>query len=504
MNRVERSFYFCLSFLMMGLAMSHLTNVVPWVDEVMFTDTAMHYVNGKGWTTNAWYSVAKQEPFLLYPPLYSMIIVLWMSVFRTTLIACRSMNLIFTLLIGLGILRICKQLGTRLSIKQIGILIVLLWCNEDMIYMYSNGRPDLLGAAVLVLIVSEMICIIRNNKKGWIIVILLVLLLMSGIQAVVCLYILLLWAYLILKEYRKSIKRISALTAFGTFIGFLLVCTFMACHGHLIAFVANMFSYSNTLMNLAMITLPVVGDYLGIDISLFLEKIANNTTDVPFYSRIMTIYTHPAYVALIGVIFILFLSDYKKMKSSSLYVMMKLLFVFILSIPLLMNLAGRFPDYYYWMAYLPVFLFVVILVGFKESRRNYLIIGLVLLFISAKGLACSIQQNNYSMIEAFISRCTMLKNKCVVAPFPVFYEMERLGCSAYYLGVYPSRYVPKDIEYVILPPKNSDHGVNHLYDYYESINESDSLQTIMVAESTTVGLKVFKIVRKPQYNSNKP
>ena len=184
--------------------------------------------------------------------------------------------------------------------------------------------------------------------------------------------------------------------------------------------------------------------------------------------------------------------------------MMKLLLVFVLSIPLLMNLAGRFPDYYYWMAYIPVFLFVVILVGFTKNRISHLIIGLVLLFISAKGLARSFLQDNYSMTAAFISRCAMLKNKYVVAPFSVFYEMEKLGSRAYYLGVYPTRYIPMDIEYVILPPKNSDYGVSHLYDYYESIQESDSLQTVMVAESTVVGLKVYKIIRKPQYSSNNP
>lgn len=505
MNRVERLVYFSLSLLMMGLAMSHLSNVVPWVDEVMFTDTAMHFMNGKGWTTNAWYSVAKQEPFLLYPPLYTMIMVLWMIVFGTTLIACRSMNLTMTLLIGWGIIRICMQLGTHLSKKQMCLFIMLLWCTEDMIYMYSNGRPDLLGAAILVWIVSEMICIIKNNKKGWTIIVLLsVLLAVSGIQEVVCLYILILLAYLLLKDQRKSVKRVSVLAAFGTFIGFLLVCAFMACHGHLIAFVVNMLSYSNTLMNLAMIGLPVLGNCLGIDFSLFLEKIANNTTDVTFYRRIMTIYTHPTYVALLGIILFVFLSEHKKLKSCSLYVTMKFLLVFVLSIPLLMNLAGRFPDYYYWMAYIPVFLFVVILVGFTKNRISHLIIGLVLLFISAKGSARSFLQDNYSMTAAFISRCAMLKNKYVVAPFSVFYEMEKLGSNAYYLGVYPTRYIPKDIEYVILPQKNSDYGVSHLYDYYESIQESDSLQTVMVAESTAVGLKVYKIIRKPQYSSNNP
>lgn len=52
--------YCCLSFMMIGLAMLRLTNMAPWVDEVMFIDTPMHFINGKGWTTYAWYSVAKQ------------------------------------------------------------------------------------------------------------------------------------------------------------------------------------------------------------------------------------------------------------------------------------------------------------------------------------------------------------------------------------------------------------------------------------------------------------
>lgn len=90
----------------------------------------------------------------------------------------------------------------------------------------------------------------------------------------------------------------------------------------------------------------------------------------------------------------------------------------------------------------------------------------------------------------------MLRNKSVVAPFSVFYEIERLGCDTYYLGVYPPRYLPHDIDYVILPQRDSDYGANRLYDYYDSINRSDSLQTVMVAESKAVGLKVFKILRR--------
>ena len=484
-------FYCCLSFVMMGLAISRLTYLMPWVDEVMFMDTPMHYVKGMGWTTFAWYSVAKQDPFLLYPPLYSMVMALWMNIFGTTLIACRSLNIIITMSIGWGLLRICRHLGLKMSLMQVGLLVMLLWCTDDMIYMYSNGRPDLLGAAILVFTISEMI----NQKNKWSIIFLSVLLLASGIQAVVCLMILQVLAYFSFRDYREMIKKIAVLSVLGTLLGFLLVCAFMACHSHLTAFVVNASSYSDTLMKLAMISLPVAGDYLGIDTALYLEKIANNTTDVPLYCRIFTIYTHPAYVSLLVVALFVFLSERTNLKGTSLYVMMKFLFVCFVSIPLLMNIVGRFPPYYYWMVYLTVFLLVVILAGFTKSRRNHFIIGLASLLLVIRGLICSTQHQDYLATETFMAQCTMLRDRNVVAPFSVFYEMEKLSSNTYYLGVYPPRYLPKDIDYVILPPKGSEYGTNQLYDFYENVNKSDSLQTVVIAESKTAGLKVYKVIK---------
>ena len=484
-------FYCCLSFVMMGLAISRLTYLMPWVDEVMFMDTPMHYVKGMGWTTFAWYSVAKQDPFLLYPPLYSMVMALWMNIFGTTLIACRSLNIIITMSIGWGLLRICRHLGLKMSLMQVGLLVMLLWCTDDMIYMYSNGRPDLLGAAILVFTISEMI----NQKNKWSIIFLSVLLLASGIQAVVCLMILQVLAYFSFRDYREMIKKIAVLSVLGTLLGFLLVCAFMACHSHLTAFVVNASSYSDTLMKLAMISLPVAGDYLGIDTALYLEKIANNTTDVPLYCRIFTIYTHPAYVSLLVVALFVFLSERTNLKGTSLYVMMKFLFVCFVSIPLLMNIVGRFPPYYYWMVYLTVFLLVVILAGFTKSRRNHFIIGLASLLLVIRGLICSTQHQDYLATETFMAQCTMLRDRNVVAPFSVFYEMEKLSRYTYYLGVYPPRYLPKDIDYVILSPKGSEYGTNQLYDFYENVNKSDSLQTVVIAESKTAGLKVYKVIK---------
>ena len=178
---------------------------------------------------------------------------------------------------------------------------------------------------------------------------------------------------------------------------------------------------------------------------------------------------------------------------------MKFLFVIALLIPLLMNITGRFPDYYYWMVYFPIFILVLLL---TELRKNHLIIGFVMLFLIIRGFNFFYQHNNYSDIEIFMKKCTILNNKSVFAPFSVFYEIEKMSSHTYYLGVYPLRYLPNDIDYLILPPKESGYGVNQLYDYYDSINKSDSLQAIMVAESKTAGLKVFKIIQKKQFPNN--
>ena len=52
--------YFFVSLLPVCLALSGLSSLTPWIDEVMFIDTPMRYVRGAGWTTHSWYSIASQ------------------------------------------------------------------------------------------------------------------------------------------------------------------------------------------------------------------------------------------------------------------------------------------------------------------------------------------------------------------------------------------------------------------------------------------------------------
>ena len=484
--------YFFVSVLPVCMALSGLSNLTPWIDEVMFIDTPMRYVREAGWTTHSWYSIANQEPFMLYPPLYSIILVPWMKVFGTSIFACRSLNVAITLIIGWGLIRILQQLNLKISIIQIFLLIVLLWFTNDMVFIYSNGRPDLMGALLLVLIANEMIHTIRSGKRKWSVLVLSAFLMTTAIQAAVCLVIILLLSFLVLDTYRKEIKYLTFLSVSGIFLGFVVNCAFMAYHGHLMSFVVNIFSYSGSAKAIAVFFLPVMGDCLGIDTTFFMGKLSKMGVDSPLYMRLISAFTRPAYLTLLIADIVFLLLYLKSIKKDPYYRIIRFLFIMTTIIPLLMVLAGRYESYYYWMAYLPLFMLTVCLFKLPNYRWGCFIIAFSVLFILTHNRMQK-DNNNYHELESFISHCTMLKDKKIIAPFSVFYEISKLSNDTYYLGIFPSQDLPQRMDYIILPERFADYGNDRLYDYFEAVSQSDSQQLVLVAENKRPELKVYKI-----------
>lgn len=484
--------YFFVSVLPVCMALSGLSNLTPWIDEVMFIDTPIRYVRGAGWTTHSWYSIANQEPFMLYPPLYSIILVPWMKVFGISIFACRSLNVAITLFIGWGLIRILQQLNLKISIIQILLLIILLWCTNDMVFMYSNGRPDLMGALFLVLIVNEMIYTVKSGKRKWSVFVLSAFLMTTAIQAAVCLVIILLLSFLVLDSYRKEIKYLTFLSVSGIFLGFMANCTFMAYHGHLMPFVVNIFSYSGSAKAITSFILPMMSDYLGIDTAYFMGKLSKMGVDSPLYMRLISAFTRSAYLALLIADIAILLLYLKSIKKGPYYMIIRYLFLMTTSIPLLMVLAGRYESYYYWMAYLPLFMLTVFLFKLPNYRWRCVIIAFSVLVILTHNRMQK-DNNNYHELESFISHCTMLKDKKIIVPFSVFYEISKLSNDTYYLGIFPPQNLPQRMDYIILPERSADYGNDRLYDYFEAVSQSDSQQLVLVAENKRLELKVYRI-----------
>ena len=349
-----------------------------------------------------------------------------------------------------------------------------------------------MGALLLVLIVNEMIYTVKSGKRKWSVLVLSAFLMTTAIQAAVCLVIILLLSFLVLDSYRKEIKYLTFLSVSGIFLGFVVNCAFMAYHGHLMSFVVNIFSYSGSAKAITSFILPMMDDYLGIDAAYFMGKLSKMGVDSPLYMRLISAFTRPAYLTLLIADIVFLLLYLKSIKKDSYYMIIRYLFIMTTGIPLLMALAGRYESYYYWMAYLPLFMLTVCLFKLPNYRWGCFIIAFSVLFILTHNRMQK-DSNNYYELESFISHCTMLKDKKIIAPFSVFYEISKISNETYYLGVFPPQDLPQRMDYIILPERSSDYGNNRLYDYFEAVSQSDSQQLVLVAENKMLEMKVYQI-----------
>ena len=252
-------------------------------------------------------------------------------------------------------------------------------------------------------------------------------------------------------------------------------------------------SYSGSAKAVASIVLSIINDCSGIDTSYFMGKLSKMGSESPLYLRLLSIFTRPVYASLLLADVMLMLIYIKSLKRKPGYVAVKHLSVLAVGIPLLMVLAGRFQTYYFWMAYLPLFLLTVMLFRLAEYRWACMIIAFPLSLALAHDITKESTDNHYKEQEYFMRRCTMLRGKKIIAPFSVFYEASRLSDRIYYLGIYPPRFLPSDIDYIILPERTADYGNDRIYKYLEDIGKTDSATIVLVAESKQPELKVYRI-----------
>ena len=108
MRYKEVLLFLLFSVLPVCIALSGLSSMTPWIDEVMMLDTSYNMAVHGAWETTAWYRVVGQYPFSTYPPLYQMAATAWIWLFGGSLVAVRSLNLIITFVLGGMCLRLMK------------------------------------------------------------------------------------------------------------------------------------------------------------------------------------------------------------------------------------------------------------------------------------------------------------------------------------------------------------------------------------------------------------
>lgn len=488
--------FILISLGMIFIHMLFMSNLLPWIDEVMYTDAPLHYVSGDGWITHAWSTNAGREPVSLAAPIYQFLLTGWMWIFGTSLWASRSLNLVILLLIGLGILKLTERVDVKMDKGGVVVFALLLWCTPAMMFMFRNGRTDLTGALICILLFIQIIDYLKGKAgKRWLIILFSALAFLTNLPAVIFATLVLLLGIVFLKGMRKKAFWATVWAFVGFFIGFCLMALYFLSKGALLAFLENLFAFSGFLKSLAAVVFPYIGPALGLDSDYYMAKFVqeNSAPAISFGTRIMEVLRNPSYIILLLSIITIVVICYKQIKQcSNKKVIYGLLLLGIL-IPILMLMIGRFASYYYWMALLPLFLCLSILYTKDEGWIGKSIVISIVIVLAVLGGRVVTEKSHYSEMRSFINESVFLKDKVIASPFAPFYEVERMSNKVYYPEVMSEENLPEHFDYIIMP-KCQTVAEKKIERLFNSIKGNETNEVRLVATCQEPYLVIFEVV----------
>lgn len=494
---VNKSFiYYLLSLVFIIVNLITLNNLFPWIDEVMMLDTSYNTAFHGAWETTAWYRVAGQYPFSTYPPLYQMLAAGWMWLFGSSLVAVRSLNLLISFVLGRVCLQLMKRHGLQLSVWPTVLFTFLLWGTSEMAWMYRNGRPDMLCAlmvAATVLVMDDYLTS-KSRSARIAVVIATAVLLCSGIQAAV--YLCALWFFLFImrRQRRREYFRLFVLLLTGFSLGILMVASFMMAHGRLVAFVSSIVQYSTTLSDLALAVLPWAGETFGFDAAPYAQKLLSLTTKMSFGHRLLSMAEYRSFLFLSAVTLTAYVAHFRNNLMRLFSDKGFLLLILAFYAPIMMVLAGRFPAYYRWMAFLPLLGSIMSIA--VRNRWWCAVLCVAALLMSVSGIRSMLPdgQGNYGNLHSFVQRQRFKSSDVIVCPFSMFYEIKPVCDTCYFAGVFPTEYI-RHVDYIVEAP-DGDSFDKPITDYVGQMKADTTLALVAIDHCEHPSLTLYQVRKK--------
>jgi len=483
-----------LTFIIVNLAT--LSNLAPWIDEVMMLDTSYNAAVHGSWETTAWYRVAGQYPFPTYPPLYQLLATAWIWLFGGSLVMVRSLNLLITFVQGCACLLLMKRHGLRLTPRTTTLFTMLLWGTEEMAWIYRNGRADILCALSFVFTIwtIEHHRLEQSPTTRIAVIVASATLTSSGVQAAVYLCAIWLFSFIATKGQRKECGRLFILLLTGMLLGTVLVSLFMLAHGRSVAFVSSIIQYSATLSGLALAVLPWAGGVFGFNAVPYTQKLLQLTPDTDLCERLASIAEHHSYMFLSTATLVAYASCYRHRLKKLLNDKGFLMLLCALYVPLFMTMAGRYPAYYQWMAFLPL-LFSIMSIAARH-RLWCAVFGMVAVWLTSTGIRSMLPdgQWDYTNLRTFVRRQHFRASDAVVCPFSTFYEMKTVCDTCYFVGIFPTEYI-RHVEYII-EASDGDEFDRPITDYVNKLKADTTVVLTAIDHCDHPSLTLYKVQTK--------
>lgn len=285
-----------------------------WCDEIYFSNPAVNYLHGGDWYTEGIGN--------LYPPLYSLLLTAWFYAFGVSHLAAVSLEIVITLVVYFKLVSIIHRRVLFENTISYYILLPLFWVGFYMPTIFTMGRVDMLVLLLLLFLIDIMMpCGDKLEIEWWRIVIVSALLSFSAIYPLPFICFILLFSFVKNKKNRKQLFRGGVYMMIGFSVGILFTL---------------LFAYSNKFLAGFLAWILGTG-YSGR--ASFGEKLLHAYCDLP------------TIILYCGSLVLMKVRNQKKIPGS--------LLGFIIAIPLLMTLAGRYERYYWWMTSIPVIIFFI-------------------------------------------------------------------------------------------------------------------------------------------------
>ena len=488
--------YVLLSWVFIIVNLVTICNLPPWIDEVMMLDTSYNAAVHGSWETTAWYRVVGQYPFSTYPPLYQMVATSWIWLFGGGLMTVRCMNLFFTFILGGICIRLMKRHGLLQTAWTVALFTVMLWGTSEMAWMYRNGRPDILCAlvSVLTVLVIDTYLSAKSTTTRIAVIVSSALLLCSGVQSAVYLLALWLFFFIVAKGRRGESIRLLVLLLTGIVLGLILVALFMLAHGRLVAFVSSIVQYSATLSSIVLAVLPWAGEVFGFNSVPYTQKLLELSTDSGIVGWLGSIAGYRSFTILAIVALVAYGIIYRNNLRNLLIDKGFIMLLCALYVPFVMMVAGRFPPYYRWMAFLPLLVAVTSIAARHRLWRN--VFGGVAVLLTVFGIRSMLpdHQWNYKTIRSFVQRQHFKSSDNMVCPFSTFYEMKPVCDTCYFVGIFPTEFVGH-VDYIIEAPY-SDEFDQRITNYVNKLKADTTVVLTAIDQCDHPSLTLYQVQTK--------
>ena len=300
-----------------------------WLDEVSYSDPAVNLATGKGFVSSAWYGQSKEELWAGNVPLHALLLAGWLKCFDFGIVQVRSLNYFLIALAAIAFWwAFIKGKLFRHASTRIGCVLLLL-NGYGMSFCYRSGRPD----CIVILLFSLMFlgCSLPSRRNRYLLLGLSCFLLpAAGLQGLPLLVACATF-WLILK--RTSGIGEFLVAAIGSSIGLIALLGIYWHLGVLDAFIHSTLAQTSANNSQGEVVTAV-------------HKWASRAAEVFADHSLVALW-----VGLFAVsIHLALRAGWHQIK------MPRNLLLFCIGVATLMLLAGKFPVYYAWMAFVPAVL----------------------------------------------------------------------------------------------------------------------------------------------------